>query len=212
MSTEFSAPTTGDVIRASGIGFGTSGARGLVDDLSDEATRRFSYFLVSGAGQRFVFGRIAVGGDLRPSSPRIAAAVMAAVRAAGLEAECCGMLPTPALALHAITQRIPAVMVTGSHIPFDRNGLKFYRPDGEIDKLDEQAILAAGQPMPAIEPTALPPAVPDAIEAYVRRNLDFFPPGFLQGRRIGLYQHSSVSRDVLPRILDRKSPRLNSRH
>src|SRR3546814_7107480 len=96
---------------------------------------------------------------------------MAAVRAAGLEAECCGMLPTPALALHAITQRIPAVMVTGSHIPFDRNGLKFYRPDGEIDKLDEQAILAAGQPMPAIEPTALPPAVPDAIEAYVRRNL-----------------------------------------
>src|SRR3546814_20570208 len=55
--------------------------------------------------------------------------------------------------------------------------------------------------MPAIEPTALPPAVPDAIEAYVRRNLDFFPPGFLQGRRIGLYQHSSVSRDVLPRIL-----------
>src|SRR3546814_8418563 len=103
---------------------------------------------------------------------------MAAVRAAGLEAECCGMLPTPALALHAITQRIPAVMVTGSHIPFDRNGLKFYRPDGEIDKLDEQAILAAGQPMPAIEPTALPPAVPDALEAYVRRNLDFFPPGF----------------------------------
>src|SRR3546814_4527863 len=102
------------------------------------------------------------------------------------------MPPTPSLARHAITQRIPAVMVTGSHIPFDRNGLKFYRPDGEIDKLDEQAILAAGQPMPAIEPTALPPAVPDAIEAYVRRNLDFFPPGFLQGRRIGLYQHSSV--------------------
>src|SRR3546814_20635151 len=55
--------------------------------------------------------------------------------------------------------------------------------------------------MPASEPTALPPAVPDAIEAYVRRNLDFFPPGLLQGRRIGLYQPSSVSRDVLPRIL-----------
>ncbi len=32
-------------------------------------------------------------------------------------------------------------MVTGSHIPFDRNGLKFYRPDGEISKLDEEAIL-----------------------------------------------------------------------
>src|SRR3546814_5300066 len=147
-------------------------ARGLVDDLSDEACAAFVLAFGSVAGQLFDFGRIAVGWDLRPSSPRIAAAVMAAVRAAGLKAEWCGMLPTPALALHAITQRIPAVMVTGSHIPFDRNGLKFYRPDGEIDKLDEQAILADGQPMPAIEPNALPPAVPDAIEAYVRRHLE----------------------------------------
>lgn len=32
-------------------------------------------------------------------------------------------------------------MVTGSHIPFDRNGLKFYRPDGEITKEDELAIV-----------------------------------------------------------------------
>jgi hypothetical protein len=34
-------------------------------------------------------------------------------------------------------------MVTGSHIPFDRNGLKFYRPEGEITKADEAGILAA---------------------------------------------------------------------
>src|SRR3546814_8189271 len=58
MSTEFSAPTTGDVIRASGIGFGTSGARGLVDDLSDEACAAFVLAFVSVAGTRFDFGRI----------------------------------------------------------------------------------------------------------------------------------------------------------
>ena len=34
-------------------------------------------------------------------------------------------------------------MVTGSHIPFDRNGLKFYRPEGEITKADEAGIAAA---------------------------------------------------------------------
>src|SRR3546814_14167334 len=102
------------------------------DVCSSDLCAAFVLAFVSVAGQRFDFGRIAVGWDLRPSSPRIAAAVMAAVRAAGLEAECCGMLPTPALALHAITQRIPAVMVTGGHIPFDRDGLKFYRPDGAI--------------------------------------------------------------------------------
>src|SRR3546814_1954048 len=96
MSTEFSAPTTGDVIRASGIGFGTIGARGLVDDLSDEACAAFVMAFVSVAGQRFDFGRIAVGWDLRPSSPRIAAAVMAAVRVAGMESECCVQVHSPA--------------------------------------------------------------------------------------------------------------------
>ncbi len=41
-------------------------------------------------------------------------------------------------------------MVTGSHIPFDRNGLKFYRPEGEISKADELAILAADVEVPAL--------------------------------------------------------------
>src|SRR5690606_35651145 len=91
--------------------------------------------------------------------------------------------------------------VTGSHIPFDRNGLKFYRPDGEIDKADEQAILAAKVPMPAIVPTGFPATDPAATEAYVRRALGFFPRELLRGRRVGLYQHSSAARDILARIL-----------
>ena len=56
----------------------------------------------------------------------------------------CGVVPTPALALEAARRGAAAVMVTGSHIPFDRNGLKFYRPGGEeIGKGDEAGILAA---------------------------------------------------------------------
>src|SRR3546814_17439569 len=117
------------VIRASGIGFGTSGARGLVNDLSDEACSAFVLAFMSVTKRRFDFDRISVGWDLRPSSPRIAAAVVASVRAAGLEAECCGMLPTPALALHAITQRIPAGMVTVRPIPFSRHRCKFFHTD-----------------------------------------------------------------------------------
>jgi phosphomannomutase len=42
-----------------------------------------------------------------------------------------------------------AVMITGSHIPVDRNGLKFYLRDGEISKADEAAILAALGSAPA---------------------------------------------------------------
>lgn len=201
MNSDHPAPTTHAVIRASGVGFGTSGARGLVGELSDPVCAAFVQSFVSVARERFAFDRVAVGWDLRPSSPRIAAAGIAAIRAAGLDADCCGMLPTPALALHAMAHRIPGLMVTGSHIPFDRNGLKFYRPDGEIDKDDEQAMLAADLPLMQVIPAGLPPARPEITEAYARRYLDFFTPGLLAGTRIGLYQHSSAARDILDLLL-----------
>ena len=46
-------------------------------------------------------------------------------------------------AVAAMERGTLAVMVTGSHIPGDRNGLKFYRADGEITK-DDEALLVSG--------------------------------------------------------------------
>ncbi len=68
----------------------------------------------------------------------------------GLEVVYYGVVPTPALAYVSMQDNIPCIMVTGSHIPFDRNGLKFYRPDGEITKTDEQAILDSSVEFEAI--------------------------------------------------------------
>ena len=86
-------------------------------------------------------GKSYVGRDLRSTSPDIARLCHAAVADAGLVPVDCGALPTPALSLYAMERAAPAIMVTGSHIPEDRNGLKFYIADGEIDKQDEQDIL-----------------------------------------------------------------------
>src|SRR5690606_24360658 len=124
-----------------------------------------------------------------------------ALRQAGIEVDFQGVLPTPAIALHAMDAGVPAVMVSGSHIPFDRNGLKFYRPDGEINKADEAAILAVDLPMPPVAPGVLPQAGTTAIKAYEQRYLEFFPSDMLAGRRIGLYEHSSASREVFAAIL-----------
>ncbi|HRV79778.1 MAG TPA: phosphomannomutase, partial [Thauera sp.] len=119
--------------------FGTSGVRGLVTDLSDAVCYAYAQaFLRSVAAAS---PRIVVGHDLRPSSPRIAAACIQAIRDAGHEAIFVGALPTPALAYYCALHGAAGIVVTGSHIPFDRNGIKFYRADGEIDKADEQAIL-----------------------------------------------------------------------
>jgi phosphomannomutase len=97
-------------------------------------------------------------------------------------------------------------MVTGSHIPADRNGLKFYIPGGEITKDDETAILAAlgcqaqaggleqaNGPEPLINTTAGPD--------YVARHVTAFGPRALAGMRLGVYAHSAVGRDLLAEIL-----------
>jgi phosphomannomutase len=49
--------------------------------------------------------------------------------------------------------------------------------------------------------SALPPTDRSAEEAYVRRYLGSFARDGLRGMRILVYQHSSVGRDILPRIL-----------
>ncbi|WP_354455026.1 phosphomannomutase [Methylobacterium sp. 1030] len=187
----------------SSLKFGTSGLRGLVVDLVGDASFAYAsafFRSVSGDGPRVVV----IGRDLRDSSPDIAATVARAAAANGVTAIECGALPTPALALEAMRRSACAVMVTGSHIPEDRNGLKFYRPEGEITKTDEVAILAALQEgADTSAPVDTSPATPelDALERYQRRYTDAFPSGILAGLRVAVYQQSSVARDLLADLL-----------
>lgn len=186
---------------SSGVRFGTSGARGLVADMSAEIcyayTAAFLQVIAAPPGSR-----VALGIDLRPSSPDIARACAAAIRQAGLTVDYCGVLPTPALAFHAQENRIPAIMVTGSHIPFDRNGIKFYRSTGEITKADEAGISGASVAMPSQLPLdPLPDTNSQARQTYIERYLNFFPRNVLAGMRLGFYEHSSVARDLLHDLL-----------
>jgi phosphomannomutase len=130
----------------SSLKFGTSGLRGLVADLEGQPARDWTaaflaHLEASGEPAR----RLLVGRDLRASSPLIAQDCMAAAANKGWQPVNCGTLPTPALALLAGEEKAPAVMVTGSHIPDNRNGLKFYAAAGEITKADEAGILSAWQ-------------------------------------------------------------------
>jgi phosphomannomutase len=106
------------------------------------------------------------------------------------------------LAYLAKESGIPAIMVTGSHIPFDRNGLKFYRPDGEISKADEQLILNEAVAYTAIE--ELPELVVDgqAADDYIARYTSLFDTPWLTGKRIGIYEHSSAGRDLYYQIFE----------
>ena len=139
-STAALAPLTVDLLmQQSGVQFGTSGARGEVVAMTDHVCYGYTQGFLSYLCEigEYSGGRVALAGDLRPSTPRILAACAQAIRDLGGEPVFCGYVPTPALALYAFGQAIPSLMVTGSHIPDDRNGIKFYRPAGEVLKSDE---------------------------------------------------------------------------
>ena len=185
----------------SGIAFGTSGARGLVSAFNDDNCGAFTQAFIEVMRQGFQFDRIALGIDNRPSSVSMAAACAGMAQACGVQVDYYGVLPTPALACKAMQDQVPAIMVTGSHIPFDRNGLKFYRPDGEISKADELAILAVTSAPVAFSPAVLQLS-PAAADAYLARYLDLFPAHFLQGKHIGVYEHSSAGRDLYRQVFE----------
>lgn len=192
---------TQSIIIHSGISFGTSGARGLVVDFTPEVCAAFTHAFVAVLRQEFSPKQLALAIDNRPSSYAMAQACAAALLQAGVEPIYYGVIPTPALAYQAIQDNMPGIMVTGSHIPFDRNGLKFYRPDGEITKADELAILAA-----AVEFDTLPvlPALiasPRAAESYCARYASLFAADMLEGKRIGIYEHSSAGRELYAPLL-----------
>jgi phosphomannomutase len=186
--------------------FGTSGLRGLAQELEGPAARRYVVAFLAHLRRRGLIGNgeLFIGRDLRASSPAIAADCAAAAGAAGLQPVDCGVLPTPALALHAMALGSPAIMVTGSHIPADRNGLKFYTPQGEISKADELGILEALVDAQAPEGTvAARDGHPEAGDRYRQRYRHLLASDELGDWRIGVFEHSSVARDLLCSLLTR---------
>jgi phosphomannomutase len=220
------------------LGFGTSGRRGKVVDLSQlevylNALAELEYLqslpLSEGGiqkGDPFYFAC-----DLRPSSSEfvsqeqgrgeIAQAIVAAIADAGMKAVNLGRIPTPALASYALTRSKGSIMVTGSHIPFDRNGYKTNSSRGELlkeqeapinervrlvrkrlyeqpwdqSRFDQRGMLKSGH-------QALPEEQGEARAAYIDRFTRFFAGSTLKGRRILVYQHSAVGRDLLVEILE----------
>ena len=192
------------LMASSSVRFGTSGARGLVSNMSDELCYAFTMaFLQKVVSNNQAITKVILGHDLRPSSPRIASACALAIRDAGGEVVYAGALPTPALAYYALQLHVPAIIVTGSHIPFNRNGIKFYGIQGEISKNDERAMTQAVVEVPNTL-TCIPLSIPEEAVSvhYMQRYVAFFGSRSLSGLRIGVYEHSSVARDLLRCLLN----------
>lgn len=217
--------------------FGTSGRRGLVIDLTQlevytnvlaEVRYLQSLPLTEGgieSGDDFYYAY-----DLRPSSTKyvennrggLCQAVEQALKDSNMRPLNLGAIPTPALTNFALQKRKGSIMVTGSHIPFDRNGYKLNTSKGELMKKDEQPInelvavtreklmaqpfsesLFDEQGMLRSKPLDLESVLHEARSAYIERFLNFFEGETLQGMTVVAYQHSAVGRDLLVEIFEK---------
>jgi len=211
-----------ELMISSGVQFGTSGVRGLVNDMTDQVCFAYVTAFLQYINKNKLTSKskhIGIAGDLRNSTPRIMNAVAAACTELGFTPINYGYLPSPAIALYGLYQHMPTIMVTGSHIPDDRNGIKFNTPLGEILKKDEQGIRAEkisindslfDDHKQLKQTDYLKQINPEAEQHYIQRYIDFLPDNCLKDKHIGLYQHSSVARDCLKSILEQLGANVTS--
>lgn len=115
----------------------------------------FVSWLAARSGKAASALRIGVGHDSRLTARPLAEAALAALGAAGATGLDCGLASTPAMFMGCLfpeTAFDGAVMITASHLPQNRNGLKFFTREGGAEKGDVTAILTgadAGAAMPA---------------------------------------------------------------
>ena len=130
----------------------------LTEDVCRNIGRGFALWLKDRVGKDDL--RVAVGRDSRLSGEMLAHWLCSAMGEQGICVTDIGMASTPAMFMSTVTGKAPydaSVMITASHLPFNRNGFKFFTRDGGLEKQDISAILAhaAGDAVTGLSPVSL---------------------------------------------------------
>ena len=125
---------------------------------------------------------VAIGRDSRLTGPALLAACAEGMARTGAQVWDYGMCTTPAMYMSLLTEGFKAdasIMVTASHHPYYRNGLKFFLPEGGISATDISMILSIAAntapvdgPHPAVQKRDFLPVYKQQLMDRMRRGLD----------------------------------------
>ena len=173
---EFLGLQNGSDVR--GVALAVAGGKPV--NLTEEAVGRIAAFFVRWLAARLGRAaeglRIGVGRDSRVTGPALQGATLAALSGAGAQAFDCGMASTPAMFMGTVFPDCAldgAIMLTASHLPAERNGMKFFTRDGGLDKGDITALLegAAELDLPAGAGAAAPLPLMERYTAFLREKI-----------------------------------------
>jgi phosphomannomutase len=181
--------------------------RGMVpDQLDEEAARRIGAAFAKFTGS----GRIAVGRDVRESSPGLAAAVIDGITSQGVDVDDVGMITTDMVYYAAGAMNEPGAMITASHNPKGYNGIKLClagaAPIGvdtglvEIERLAEQGL-------PIIEPRGEVTRT-DVLQGYVDHLISIIDTAQMTELKVVADGGNGVAGVAIPAVFDRIPARL----
>lgn len=124
----------------------------LTDKAVTDICASFAEFLTEKSGKRAEELLVSVGHDSRISAERIKKCVIDTLSGVGIKLIDCSYCSTPAMFMTTVTERCDgAVMITASHHPYDRNGLKFFLPTGGLSGEELEKILIKADTVKIIE-------------------------------------------------------------
>ena len=119
----------------------------LTEQVCRDIGRGFALWLIKKSGKTSGL-RVAVGRDSRLSGPTLSGWLCDAMCKQGLQVTDFGMASTPAMFMSTVADGFEfdgSVMITASHLPFNRNGFKFFTPKGGLESADIKEILSYAQ-------------------------------------------------------------------
>lgn len=116
----------------------------LTPILTGQIAKSFAYYLSKKTDKPVETLKIAIGRDSRISGPSLLSAATEGLLSLGVFVFDCGLASTPSLFMATQfneTDCDGSIMLTASHLPFHRNGMKFFTKTGGLDKKDIFTIL-----------------------------------------------------------------------
>ena len=160
----------------------------LVPEAVNRIAAGFAKFLAKKLHKQTSDLHIAIGHDSRVSAGMMKKEVTNGLLGQGVHVTDCGLASTPAMFMSIIfedTHMDGSIMITASHLPYNRNGLKFFTVDGGLEKSEVKEVLTLASDLSAMAVSSAAMASLDLISLYalhLRRKI-------CAGLCSGMYDH-----------------------
>lgn len=116
----------------------------LTPEIARNIAAAFAEYLSEKCGKEKSQLTISVGHDSRLSADMLKKGVLEGIQKQGCKPVDCSLSSTPSMFMSTVLPQLAfdgAIMITASHLPFNRNGMKFFSKDGGVESKEIKIIL-----------------------------------------------------------------------